>query len=314
MFCDRATRTLSLACFVCVVFSLALPCVADEPEPALKQTYEGKVVVIRNFWPGNLLKFDASGQLKGDASPGIWTLHGFIRVEKLEMDGATLRLRCKRLVIGETRDGFDYRNGRKDARLEIDLDLDSSESRQEAIRAAFSRMFVSDKIGFRDSVPTYWRDCITTALAGTELKRTEGCRFSPHLAGIIGVQTGAQPATVAAQATRPPAPATAAEETIDGEQIFKVKKGVVLAPKAVYALDPEYTDEARAEGVNGSCALEVVIDRSGQTRAVQIQSPIGYGLDEAAIIAVGSWKFAPGIKDGHPVSVKATVVFSFRDY
>ena len=309
MFCDRVKRV----CLVLLVLACALPCVADELQSSLKHSYQGKAFIIRNFWPGTVLKFDASGQLKGDASSGIWTLHGFIRVEKIEIHGSTLRLRCKRLVIGETRRGFDYSDRQNDARLEIDVDLNSSQPRQEEIKEAFSRMFVNDKVAFRDSVPHYWRPCITTAITGTEKSRTGGCRFSPRLNGIFGVRTDTALATSSAQAPNPPASATAGEETIDGEQIFKVKKGVVSAPKAVYAPDPEYTDEARAGGVSGTCLLELIIDKSGRARGIQIDSPAGYGLDEAAIVAVGNWKFAPATKDGHPVYVKAQVQVSFRE-
>lgn len=203
MFRVRVMRTLSLACLVSFVFSLALPCVAGELELSLKQAYEEKLFVIRNFWTGSLLKFDTAGQLKGNAAPGIWTLHGFIRVEKLEMDGSTLRMRCKRLVIGETRSGFDYSYRQNDALLEIDVDLNSSQPRQEEIAKAFSRMFVNDKVAFRDSVPHYWQPCITTAITGTEKSRIGGCRFSPRLNGIFDVRTDTELVTSSAQAPNP---------------------------------------------------------------------------------------------------------------
>jgi TonB family protein len=38
------------------------------------------------------------------------------------------------------------------------------------------------------------------------------------------------------------------------------------------------------------------------------------GLDEKAIEAVQKWKFAPGMKDGHPVSVQVSVEVNFRLY
>ena len=41
-------------------------------------------------------------------------------------------------------------------------------------------------------------------------------------------------------------------------------------------------------------------------------SPLGYGLDEKGIEAIGKWVFAPAMKDGMPVNVVATIEINFR--
>lgn len=41
-------------------------------------------------------------------------------------------------------------------------------------------------------------------------------------------------------------------------------------------------------------------------------SPLGFGLDENAIGAVSMWRFKPGMKDGSPEKIRATVEVSFR--
>lgn len=293
----RISIAVSLAL---VLFACALPSFADELELQLKQSYEGKVFAIRNFWPGGVLKFDASGQLKGNADPGAWTLDGFIRIERLEINGTTLRLQSKRLVVEESREGLDYRNRRKDAKLEIDLDFDSSHPTQEEIAAAFAKMFVSDGVAFRDSVVNYWQSCVTTAINGSEKKPTEGCRFSPRLAAVIGITEGGAGI---------PLPVTT-HATVAG--VEKRVGGGVSPPKAQFTPDPEYSEEAKAAKVQGICVLNLVVDRSGSPKDIQVVMPIGSGLDEKAVAAVEQWKFLPSLKDGQPVSVKIAVEVAFH--
>ena len=45
---------------------------------------------------------------------------------------------------------------------------------------------------------------------------------------------------------------------------------------------------------------------------IRVVRPLGMGLDEKAVEAVGKWKFKPGQKDGHPVAVMANVEVNFR--
>jgi len=60
---------------------------------------------------------------------------------------------------------------------------------------------------------------------------------------------------------------------------------------------------------NGVSAQSV--DEQGNPQNVKILRPLGHGLDEKAIECVQQWKFKPGMKNGHPVAVQATVQINF---
>lgn len=98
-----------------------------------------------------------------------------------------------------------------------------------------------------------------------------------------------------------------------GGGVFRVGGGV-SAPKAVYAPDPEYSEEARKAKYQGTCVLWLIVGPDGRPRDIKIARSLGLGLDEKAIQAVKTWKFEPAMKDGKPVAVQINVEVSFRLY
>jgi TonB family protein len=98
-----------------------------------------------------------------------------------------------------------------------------------------------------------------------------------------------------------------------GGGAFRVGGGV-SAPRAIYAPDPEYSEEARKAKYQGTCVLWLVVGPDGKPREIKIARSLGLGLDEKAIEAVKTWKFEPAMKDGKPVAVQINVEVSFRLY
>jgi protein TonB len=90
--------------------------------------------------------------------------------------------------------------------------------------------------------------------------------------------------------------------------------GGVSAPKALYAPDPEYSEEARKAKYQGTVVLWLVVSADGRPQQIRIQRALGMGLDEKAIEAVKQWKFEPARKDGQPVPVMINVEVNFRLY
>jgi TonB family protein len=88
--------------------------------------------------------------------------------------------------------------------------------------------------------------------------------------------------------------------------------GGVTAPKATYAPDPAYPDEARRAKYQACVVLWLVVDAEGSPRQIRVQQAAGMGLDEKAIDAVQQWRFEPATKNGQPVPVMINVEINFQ--
>ena len=86
----------------------------------------------------------------------------------------------------------------------------------------------------------------------------------------------------------------------------------VTAPSLRMKVAPEYSEEARRAGYQGTVMLYVQVDPSGKPVNMRVLHSLGLGLDEKAIEAVQKWQFKPGTKDGVPVTVEAQVEVNFR--
>jgi TonB family protein len=91
-----------------------------------------------------------------------------------------------------------------------------------------------------------------------------------------------------------------------------VKSPVISPPRLLYKVEPEYSSEARAEGIQGTVLLQVIVSERGRAENISVVSPMGFGLDEQAQAAIEKWEFAPAIIDGRPVAVAATIEVTFR--
>jgi TonB family protein len=88
----------------------------------------------------------------------------------------------------------------------------------------------------------------------------------------------------------------------------------VSAPRAIFAPDPEYSEEARKAKYQGTVVLWMIVGPDGRPRDIRVARSVGMGLDEKALEAVRTWRFEPARKDGRPVAVQINVEVSFRLY
>lgn len=76
-------------------------------------------------------------------------------------------------------------------------------------------------------------------------------------------------------------------------------------------VEPDYPEQARRAGIEGTVHLEIWLDETGRIRKIRVLKSPGHGLDRAAIKAAALSKFAPGLVNGKPVKVKITVPYRF---
>ncbi len=91
--------------------------------------------------------------------------------------------------------------------------------------------------------------------------------------------------------------------------------GPTRGPRIVEGGRPEYPENARVKGWEGTVKLQILVNTEGRVEDVRVVSSSGYGeLDAAAQRTVRSWRFSPALQKGAPVAAWATlpVVFDLR--
>jgi protein TonB len=128
----------------------------------------------------------------------------------------------------------------------------------------------------------------------------------------LAVPTEAAP-TAAAAAAAPTATAT----THKVEQLAASHEDIcvepVVRPKRKVPVVPKYTLEARQAEIEGVVRVEVTIDETGQVVNARVVSGLGYGLDEAALVAARASTFDPATRCKKPVIGTTILPFRFQE-
>lgn len=112
----------------------------------------------------------------------------------------------------------------------------------------------------------------------------------------------------------------AADFNPTGEEVARVTKDAASseqetsAPRPIHTPDPEYSEEARSQRLQGSLVLWIVVDEKGNVARIRLNQCLGMGLDEQAVRAVSQWKFEPARKNGQLVAVQLNVEVTFHLY
>jgi TonB family protein len=299
---NRRYVTLTVLCLCPLLNVLAVSAEGEDIEKQLRSEYQGKVITLRHFYSGERLRFGADGILIGEAAVGPWTVDGQLQVESIHLRGRILKIEGRRLSMFFDADRNQFRDlssVRKDERaakqftkvgdrgwkktlakqerIDIEIELVSETPAAREIFLTTNAIFLAPTESLAEVVPSFWH---------RYFKRQEGRTDDDRslYAPLYRMKEG------------------------------RVLEEGVLAPHSLSAPGPEYSEEARKAGYQGTVTMSFVVDTAGTPKDIQITQPSGLGLDEKSVEAVSAWKFEPGQKETRAVSVEMNVETSFRLY
>ena len=81
----------------------------------------------------------------------------------------------------------------------------------------------------------------------------------------------------------------------------------IMAGNIESRVNPKYPAKAKAEHVQGTCTLGLIIDKEGKPTHVHVVKNVREDIDQSALTAVKQWRWKPYLLNGEPVAVDSTV-------
>ena len=75
---------------------------------------------------------------------------------------------------------------------------------------------------------------------------------------------------------------------------------------------PFYPKEPFDQRIQGTVALEAVVNADGSVGDVRVLNPLHPHLDETAMATARRWRFTPAMKSGQPLAVLVRIELSFQ--
>ena len=273
---------------------------SSQIEHSLKHSYQKQVRAIRNYYSDSHLRYDTNGALIGTGHPGPWTLQ-YVLIDTLQLHNDQVEIYGRRVGIRLETDFHhtSYFVGREPVRIDVALPHDAEEA---VILSSIEKVFYPLNYVSIENLPDYWDDL---------LKENVIPPPNPADPGKYNFRTGC-PSGLRTDAPLKTDPSGTQSMVCGGVPIYRVKKGIVDAPRALRTGDPEYTEEARLSKYQATTVLWMMLDSTGQPQLIRIVRAVGMGLDDAAVEAVRKWRFKPAELNGRPVAVAINVEVNFR--
>jgi TonB family protein len=265
------------ALLICLAMVLQGDCLAEDPTglvETLSQNFRGKSAMLRGFYCGSRLEYDTVGNYLGSPKSGLWTVCGFIEFKDFKLKEDKIEIRGQRTGLAFNNGKFVSIDG-DSVKINLALKPDATAA---SLESAMNTIFYDKQTKLIDVVPDYWKCFVATP---TGIDKQYKC---------------VEPETAKGEADKPTA---------------KIGAGV-SPPKPIRVPDPDYTPLALEHKLGGTVLLGVDVNESGRIENINIVTPLGLGLDEAAIAAVKSWTFEPARRGNLPVRVHMTIEVNFH--
>lgn len=160
----------------------------------------------------------------------------------------------------------------------------------------------------------------TTAAASTEreasptapTKAPDTIEAEPESAGAVIATPGLPPGSGGfenlGQIGGPPAPVPPPDPPRPSGPVRVAD--LPVTPRKIGDVRPIYPEIARTARVEGTVIMEAVLDTSGRVTQLRVIKSVPM-LDQAAVDAVGQWRYTPSLYGGRPVSVLMTITVRF---
>jgi TonB family protein len=84
--------------------------------------------------------------------------------------------------------------------------------------------------------------------------------------------------------------------------------------RIISRIEPQYTEEARANATEGTVVLKAISSASGEVTDIRVMSGLPFGLTEKAVVAARQMRFVPAKKDGRAVPQYIQIEYNFNLY
>ena len=91
-----------------------------------------------------------------------------------------------------------------------------------------------------------------------------------------------------------------------------VPNAAMLPPQVINSTAPSYTNDALVNRIEGTVTVEAESDIDGNMKVLRIVKGLGHGLDDTAMQAIRSWRFAPARRNGAPVTAITQIDVDFK--
>ncbi|HME00301.1 MAG TPA: TonB family protein [Terriglobia bacterium] len=106
-------------------------------------------------------------------------------------------------------------------------------------------------------------------------------------------------------------PETARQVDNEKDRIYQAGEDIT-PPKGIYTPAAPYTEQARRQRIEGTVALDIIVEPSGNVSDLKVAESLDPGLDASAVKTVRNWRFEPATRDGRAARVAVHVEISFK--